>query len=177
MLRRWSNFFRLIKQMRCPFCGRVKTLNRHSFLYGNNPHKPQGQVCRGQRVCCSNRGKRGGCGGSFSVCFGEFLPRHTVTATILWSLLLQWRVSVSIKAASEASQWPLALDTLYHLLQRLRPRLSILRSKLHRRAPPPATSRHRKPLLQTVEHLQAVFPSPLHALIEFQCVFKSPLMG
>ena len=77
-----------LKQLRCPLCGAAETLNRHSKLQGNDPDTNcGGQVQRGQRVWCSNRGRRGGCGRSVSIFLAEVLPRHTVRAPALWSLL------------------------------------------------------------------------------------------
>jgi len=69
----------LLKQHRCPACGAAQTLNCHSILCGNDPDSSQGgQVQRGQRVWCCPRGKRGGCGRTFSIFLIDVLPRHTV---------------------------------------------------------------------------------------------------
>ena len=110
-----------LKQFRCPGCGAAETLNCHSKLYGNDPSasdgKAQGQ--RGQRVWCCNRGRRGGCGRSFSIFLADVLPRHTVTGPGLWRLLVRLLAGGSIKAAVEALALPFALETLYHLLHRL----------------------------------------------------------
>ena len=108
---------------------------------------------RGQRVFCSNRGQRGGCGRTFSVFLAEVLPRHTVTAPWLWQLLCRLLAGGSIKAAVEALAPPFGLETFYHLLQRLRRRLSDVRSLLCREQKPPV-SLQSDPLLQTVEHLR-----------------------
>ena len=68
-----------LKQLRCPGCGAAETLNRHSKLYGNDPHASDGQAQgqRGQRVWCSNRGQRGGCGRTVSLFLAVMLPRHS----------------------------------------------------------------------------------------------------
>src|SRR5205814_10572874 len=116
-----------LKQQRCPRCGQNETLNRHSRLLGNDPAKTQGQSARGQRVFCSNRGRRGGCGGSFSIFLAEVLPRHTVRAMLLWKLLSQLLTEAGIKAVSETLRLPFALEILYNLLHRLRRRLDALR--------------------------------------------------
>ena len=62
---------------------------------------------------CSNRGQRGGCGGTFSIFLAEVLPRHTVRATLLWKLLSQLLTEAGIKAAAETLRLPFALETLY----------------------------------------------------------------
>jgi hypothetical protein len=165
-----------LKQQRCPRCGQNETLNRHSLLHGNDPGKTTGQSARGQRVFCSNRGQRGGCGGTFSIFLAEVLPRHTVTATLLWKLLSQLLSEAGIKAAAESLRLPFALETLYHLLHSLRQRSDRLRPWLCRRGKAPDSSQT-DPLLQTVEHLQCVFTHSLCPVSEFQFAFQQPLLG
>jgi hypothetical protein len=131
---------------------------------------------RGQRVFCSNRGQRGGCGRTFSLFFAEVLPRHSVTATLLWKLLCQWLPGASIKAGAESLRLPFALETLYQLLRRLRARLDVLRPLLCQKQKAP-DSRDADPLGQTIRHFASVFPSAACPLQEFQLVFARPLMG
>lgn len=133
-------------------------------------------MLRGQRVFCSQRGQRGGCGRTFSVFLAKVLPRHTVTASCLWPLLCRLLQGVSIKAAVQALALPFGLETLYHLLQRLRGRLPAVRSLLCRDRPAPDSSQS-DPLLQTVEHLQSVFAKAACALSAFQRRFQQPLLG
>jgi hypothetical protein len=135
-----------------------------------------GQALRGQRVFCSNRGQRGGCGRTFCFFLAEVLPRHTVNGSWLWQLLCRRLQGYSIKAAIEALALPFGLDTLYHLLQRLRGRLPDLRCLLCREAKAPDSSQP-DPLLQTVEHLQSVFAKALCPLSAFQVRFQRPLLG
>jgi len=127
-------------------------------------------------VWCSNRGQRGGCGRSFSIFLAQVLPRHSVTAPWLWKLLCRLMAGSSIKAAVEALAPPFALESLYHLLQRLRRRLADLRSRLCREQKAPDSSRS-DPLLQTAEHIQIVFAGAPSAIESFQLRFQRPLMG
>jgi hypothetical protein len=129
-----------LKQQRCQRCDRVGFLNRHSFLYGNDPSDPSGQSLRGQRVFCSDRGHRAGCGHTFSIFLADTLPRHTVTATLLGRLLIALLAGASLKSTADSLGLPLALETLYHLRQRLRRRLDALRSRLCERQSPPDSS-------------------------------------
>jgi hypothetical protein len=103
------------------------------------------------------------------------LPRHTVKASVLWSLLDRLLAGGSIKAAVEALASSFGLETLYHLLQRMRPRLATLRSALCQEQPAPASSRT-DPLLQTVEHLRRLFPNRDNLCAEFQLHFQRPLL-
>lgn len=131
---------------------------------------------RGQRVYCSNRGHRAGCGHTFSVFLSDTLPRHTVTATLLGRLLIALLAGVSLKGAAHCLGLPLPLETLYHLRQRLRRRLDALRTLLCERHHPPDSCQS-DPLLQTVEHLQTLFPGTTALLSAFQLAFQQPFLG
>ncbi len=165
-----------LKQQRCPRCGKIETLNRHSVLRGNDPAQTSSQSVRGQRVFCSNRGRRGGCGGTFSIFLAEVLPRHTMRASLLWSWLVEWLGGLSLKAAAETLRLPFALETLYRLRRGLRRQLHALRSRLCREQKPPSST-HTDPLLQTVQHLQAVFVQSVCPPAEFQLRFQRPFLG
>jgi len=165
-----------LKQQQCPNCHCDESLNRHSFLYGNDPRRADGQRLRGQRVFCSDRGQRGGCGRTFSVFLADVLPRFTITVLWLWQLLLRLVGGQSVQAAARSSRLPFADQTLYHLLARLRRRLDVTRTRLSQIIPAPASSQS-DPLLQTVEHFRTAFPRADCALQEFQTHFQSPLMG
>jgi hypothetical protein len=151
-------------------------LNRHSVLQGNDLDQPGGQSVRGQRVFCSDRGKRGGCGRTFSVMLADVLPRHTFTASRVWSWLVELLAGLSGKAAAEKLRLPFALESVYRLRRRLRQRLDGLRAKLCREQPPP-TSGQADPLLHTVEHLRAVFSGPTCPPFAFQLHFQQPFLG
>jgi hypothetical protein len=166
----------LLKQFPCLFCQATQTLNLHSKLYGNDPESAKGgQVQRGQRVWCCSRGQRGGCGKTFSIFLADVLPGHTVRASVLWSLLDKLRDGGSIKGAVQALKQAFGLETLYHLLQRMRTRLSALRSALCREQEAPASSQA-DPLLQTVEHLRALFAKSGCPCADFQLHFQRPLL-
>jgi hypothetical protein len=165
-----------LKQQRCPRCGKVETLNRHSILRGNNPVQASGQAVRGQRVFCSNRGRRGGCGGTFSITLAEVLPRHTLNASQMWRWLVELLAGLSVKAAVERLRLPFALETVYRLHRRLRRGLDEVRTRLWRAQPPPA-SQQVLPLLQTVEHLRAVFSESACPPADFQLHFQHPFLG
>lgn len=165
-----------IKLQACPFCGKTGTLNRHSRMNGNDTRLASGTVNRGQRVFCSNRGRRNGCGRTFPVFFASVLPRHTFTAPLLWKSLRGWLTGSSIKASWESSGAPLSLDTFYHLLQRLRRKLDALRTALHALAPAPGGTT-RDPLRQTLEHLRAVFATDPCPPERFQLRIQRPMMN
>lgn len=133
-------------------------------------------MTRGQRVFCSNRGTRGGCGRTFSLFRAEVLPRHTLTAPWVWRWLLELLTGLSLQTAVEKLRLPFAVETLYRLRHQLRRGLARVRTALCRVQAPPA-SRQSDPLLQTVEHLQAVFAAEPCAPAAFQYRFQQPWLG
>ena len=165
-----------LKQQQCPHCGCAESLNRHSKLYGNDPEQVGKRAERGQRVFCSDRGQRGGCGRTFSIFLAQVLPRHTVRAGALWSLLQELLSGVSIQASTQKLRLPFALESVYGWVSRLRGRLDGVRVALCRRQKAPESSQS-DPLLQTVEHLQGVFSSEVCAVSEVQVVFQQALLG
>jgi hypothetical protein len=171
-----EKFFRWLKGTACPFCERVGTLNRHSRLYGKEAEEKQGRILRGQRVWCSARGQRGGCGRTFPVLFAWVLPRHSFTAPLVWQAVLRWLGGLSLGASWEPEKTPLLLVSFYHLIQRLRGRLAVLRTALSAIRRPPA-SRRSDPLLQTFEHLRLAFPQASCPIAAFQQRVQKPWTG
>jgi len=134
------------------------------------------RAVRGQRVFCSNRGSRGGCGRTFSFFLAEILPRHTFTASWLWQWLIQWLAGTSLKAAVEKLRLPFALESVYRLRRKLRQQLDRVRSLLCREQKPPHSAQS-DPVLQTAEHLRAVFARSDCPTATFQLHFQRPLLG
>jgi hypothetical protein len=106
----------------------------------------------------------------------EILPRHTLTASLVWPWVVKLLAGLSLKAAVEKQRLPFALETLYRLRRKLRQRLDHLRPRLCREQKPPVSG-HANPLLQTVEHLQTVFPCSPCPPADFQLHFQHPFLG
>ena len=166
----------MLKQSPCPHCGCVGSLNRHSRALGNDPEAADGEVFRGQRVYCSNRGLRGGCGRTFALFLADILPRHTLTASLVWPWLVKLLAGLSLKSAAEKLRLAFALETIYRLGRGLHRRLEVLRTQLCREQSP-AASPHSDPLRQTVEHLQTVFADSPCPPADFQLRFQQPFLG
>ena len=142
---------------------------------GNDPNATDGQTCRGQRVFCSNRGQRGGCGRTFAFFLADVLPRHTLTASWVWPWLVKLLAGLSLKTAAETLRLPFALETIYRLRRKLQRGLDAVRTRLCREQTPPGSA-HADPLLQTVEHLQTVFPRSACPPVDFQLHFQHPFL-
>jgi hypothetical protein len=165
-----------LKQSPCPHCGCIGSLNRHSRALGNDPNVTAGQAFRGKRVFCSNRGQRGGCGRTFAFFLADVLPRHTLTASLLWPWLVKLLAGLSFKAAAEKLRLPFALETVYRLRRELRQCLASVRTRLCREQSPPVSSQA-DPLLQTMEHLRVVFSGSDCPPADFQLHFQRPFLG
>lgn len=165
-----------LKQQCCPHCGRRGSLNRHSRILGNDPDHADRQRPRGQRAFCSDRGQRGGCGRTVAVCLAEVLPRHSVPAPLLAQLLAALLAGAALKAAAETLRTFFSVETFYRLRRKLRRRLDLVRSCLYRELTAPASDQC-DPLLQTHEHLRAVFPAQRCPLTAFQLHFQQSLLG
>jgi hypothetical protein len=141
------------------------------------------RVPRGQRVYCSARGRRGGCGRTFAIYLSGVVPRHSVDAPALSRLFAGLLAGLSLKAAAEALRAPFALETFYHARARLRRRLDALRVLLCRESGPPACA-FADPLLQTLAHLRGASSSAPSAsggssgmCAWFQLRFQRPFLG
>jgi hypothetical protein len=110
------------------------------------------------------------------LCLAEILPRHTLTASLLWIWLAELLAGLSPKAAFEKLRLPFALETFYRLRRKLRERLDSFRSWLCRIQQPPGGA-HADSLLQTIDHLRRVFPCGLCAPADFQLHFQRPFLG
>lgn len=106
----------------------------------------------------------------------DVLPRHTFTASRLWSWLVELLAGLSIKAAAEKLRLPFALESVYHLRRKLGRQLDDWRTRLCREQPPPVSTRV-DPLLHTVEHLQSVFAGEGCPPATFQRRFQHPFLG
>jgi hypothetical protein len=106
----------------------------------------------------------------------DVLPRHTLTASLVWRWLVELLAGLSVKAAVEKLPLPFVLETIYRLRRGLRRCLASVRTQLCREQSPPV-SPYADPLLQTVEHLRTVFPDSECPPAAFQLQFQCPFLG
>ncbi len=133
-----------------------------------------GTLQRGQRVFCSNRGKRAGCGKSYSLMFCDVLPRHTMNAKVLWAWILGLLSGKSVQEA--AMGLPFAMETFRTLKTKITRILDRVRTRLMDLGPPPE-SKLSAPLLHTFEHLRMLFAASSCPVADFQLHFQTPFLG
>jgi len=91
-------------------------------------------------------------------------------------LLIALLAEERIKTAVQNLRLPFPLETICHLLQRLRRCLPDIRCRLCRRQKEPPSSQG-DPLGHSVEHLQAVLPGSRCPVSDFQLSFQLPFLG
>lgn len=139
----------------CPHCRQTGALIGHGVLR-EYAERSSERVVRGRRLFCSNRGRRPGCGRTFSVMLSTVVPGFVVRTLTLWCF-----AKAVLSGLTRRSAWlceagaSLALSSGYRLWRRLCASQTALRSRLWREAPaPPSTAR--EPLAQLVAHLAVV---------------------
>lgn len=166
-----------LKQSVCPHCGVAQTLNRHSKLKLHDPDATADnqRVHCGQRVYCSNRNARNGCGRTSVIRLAIRTPRHTLRLDRAWLIFTGMRSGLSIREARLQSGTRLGLSAIYAFVRRFRRFQDRLRTRLLSFKPPPASCSSTDSLLQTLAHLQCAFGDS--ALSRFQLHFQCPLFS
>ena len=160
--------------MGCPFCRVVGTLNLHGYLRGYREDSSEEEV-RGRRVYCSKRGRRGGCGHTFSVLLAGVIRGFRISAESLWRFLCNVAGGMSPQEAlstvlptwteaAGASLWRRFSAAQVHIRDLL---LRVI-------APPPCDST--VPALHTIAHLRTAFPAASCPISAFQIHFQTSLL-
>lgn len=126
------------KAWRCPHCGRRGTFNAHGSLRGLAASGPGKDVLRGRRFLCSNRGRRPGCGRTWSVLLAQVLRRLSVRTAQLWQFCRGLLAGLGVPAAWERARTGFSLESAYRWRRRWRRGEPALRTWLcGTRGPPP----------------------------------------
>jgi hypothetical protein len=157
----WISYSKQLKQMPCPHCKAVGTLNRHGSISGCDETSPGKEIKRAHRIFCSNRNARPGCGRTFSIWLADKICRVKLTTRGLWQFLkkaVSDGITAAIDAASDACR--LSGRVLQRIWQRFDRRQSHIRTVLWAQRPPPELSSESPPSTQAevLAHLQAAFP-------------------
>ena len=163
-----------IKNIPCPHCAMIGHLNRHGFLrgYAQEGHE---RIVRGRRFFCCNRGRRRGCGHTFSVLFAHLLRHLIVQTGRLWAFLLAICAGLSVQASCEKNLSAFALQTGYRLWKRFLRSQTHLRTRLSRICAPPSSSA-KKSFIHVIHHLRTAFPGARCPLAAFQERLQQPIL-
>lgn len=128
----------------CLHCRRTGALIGHGLLRGYAEQDSE-VVVRGRRVFCSNRGRRPGCGRTFSVLLSTVLYGFVVRTLTLFRF-----GNAVLNGLTRRAAWltrlhaVLSRSSAYRLWQRLHEAQSTLRTRLPVEAPAPACSATRR---------------------------------
>ena len=130
--------YRHAKHWRCPRCGCRGTFNGHGALRGLAQSGPGKDAVRGRRFLCSGRGRRPGCGRTWSVVLATVLRQFSVRTAALWRFCLELLGGLGVPAAWERARTGFSLESAYRWRRRWRQGEPARRSWLCRgRGPPP----------------------------------------
>jgi hypothetical protein len=167
----WTSIVERLKQMPCPHCKTVGTLNQHGSLYGYDETSSRPTVLRAHRIFCSNRNARPGCGRTFSIWLADKIRRVKLTTRGLWQFLqnaVSDGIAAAIQAASDACR--LSGQVLQRIWKRFDRGQSHIRTALLPKHPPPElpSESRRSTQAQVLAHLQAAFPNADCPIAAFQ---------
>jgi len=153
--------FGKLKLIGCPHCGQSANLIRNGLLYGNDStQQGTARIERGQRIRCSNRAARHGCGHSFAIYEAQALPGRSIGSDYLAALLaaILKHAGCVHQAWLQGTRW-FSLSTAYRLWKAFRLEQSQLRHRLCRQIAPPPCRHDSHPALQLIAHLFDAFDS------------------
>ena len=128
---------RQAKQWMCPHCGRSGTINGHGLLRGGAEKSPGKDALRGRRFLCSDRGRRSGCGRTFSVFLAQVIAKASVRTGALWRFCHARLSGQGVLAAWELARSGFSLESAYRWWRRWRSAEPALRTHLWRGREPP----------------------------------------
>lgn len=139
----------------CSTCLKLGTLKRHGFIH--QFISPQKHSIRAWRIICKKDKYHNGCGGSFNIRLADSFARFSFTALQLWKFVSGLLDAVSIKKAWEQSGAAFSLQNAYRLRKRFEKCLSVIRTSLCSRAPPPEKENAGGNSVWTLQHLIKIF--------------------
>ena len=158
----WNAFAQRLKLIPCPHCKVVGMLIKHGSLYGYDEGNSGATTVRAQRVFCSNRNKRRGCGRTFSVWLAHKIRRLSLSTRTLHAFLRLAVAGTIVAAIAAVGQR--SARTWQRIWRRFNLAQSKIRTALSARCPPPElpatelpATPSRRPTAHVLAHLQAAF--------------------
>lgn len=151
-------YFDYLKVRQCPHCRQVGYLIRNGRAYGYAEGRSE-QVVRSQRILCSNRHLRRGCGKTFRLVLSDLIKHAHLTAGSLWKFLTGKLDHLSSSKRYWQKRWKEAQSYMRSfLLQICSPQQNTASTILE----------------QTISHLNQAFPLALCPIAAFQAHFQKP---
>ena len=161
---------RRLKQRECPHCRIIGNLILHGYLKGYAPGRYAEFCNRGHRVFCSDRGRRKGCGRTFSILLSIFMKRFTFCTKRIHSLL---KNIMNGFGPTGNYQKTVSVSSVYRIKKLFKINQHHVREKLFQIGPPPFCDTH-DPILKTLKHLALCFPDRNDPIRAFQLHFQKP---
>ncbi len=162
-----------MKMSVCPHCKRKGYLILHGYLYGFS-ESTMDSIKRGHRIFCSNRKNKSGCGKTFSILKSVFIQNFVICAKTLWDFLNSARYGIPLSKAFRSTGTNMSMTTCYRIFKKFRFNQPRIRTRLLNTKAPPDLTCVKNPLIQTIIHLEEVFPnSPVS---DFQHHFQSSFL-
>ncbi len=167
-----AGFRQGLKGRACPWCYQIGFLILNGVLTGYGGSGPSDRQVRGQRIFCSNRWRKRGCGRTFSVLLSFLLKRCLIPSGLVAEFIARVLTGATRSCAWQSLAHCFSLESGYRVWRRWLRAQSHLRSWLCQKGPPPDNGDGAP--TQTWAHLHVIFmdePCPVSA---FQAHFQQP---
>ncbi len=158
-----------LKQRECPHCRIIGSLILHGYLKGYAPGSFTDRCSRGHRIFCSNRGKRKGCGRTFSIIMSMFMRGFTFCTKLISGFL---KGLLKGHAAARVPE-SMSVSSAYRIRKMFDINQPFIREKLLNKTKPPFCL-FPDPLHKTINHLQFCFPVSEDPVQAFQLHLQIP---
>lgn len=162
-----------LKLTPCPHCDQVGTLNLHGFLIGYDINGHHG-LKRGHRIYCSNRGRRPGCGKTFSIHLFTLLKNFIISSDLIWKFIHNIFKGLNTFQAFDSLKSKFKTSTAYRLLNTIKINQSRIRTQIFIKRSKPKYSP--SPLTETIQHLRDVLTHHKNPVASYQIAFQTPFI-
>lgn len=169
----FMSFHKRLKITACPFCKMRGCLILNGRIYAYTEDSNTDTEKRGHRVLCNNRKLRQGCGRTFSVIISKLIRHLMINATTIWMFLLYIKEGLPIIGSFRKTGTSMSETTAYRMFNKFKNAQPRIRTLLTGIKDPPSLKHCNDPVIQTIGHLQSVFPQSPCPVSEFQRCFQT----
>ena len=147
-------FLSEIKSELCPHCLKRTYLIIHSIVYRKTINGSQ--LFTGQRIFCSNRGSKKGCGKTFQLYLSVFIPKLNYSAIELNYFLSEVEENSSINESYLKATNTIDSRNAYRWLSRIKQKIFELRSFSYKLFHPIRKAASKNYLIETISNLKKI---------------------